>query len=70
MNVLAIYVANELLQDERDRAFERAIAFARPDGPSLIDRIASAAAGIRRFVGGPASPADVLPKLEDYPYGG
>jgi hypothetical protein len=70
VNVLAIYVANEMLQAERDRAFERAIAYAMPAGPSLRDRIASAAAGLRRLVGNPASGVGVLPKLEDYPYRG
>ena len=70
MNVLAIYVANELLQAERDRAFERAIAYAMPDGPSLRDRIASAAEGLRRLIGSPVQSAGMLPKLEDYPYRG
>ena len=69
MNVLAIYVANEYLQSERDRAFERAMAFRMPAGPSLRNRVASAAAGLRRLAGSPVeSPA--LPKLEHYPYRG
>lgn len=67
MNVLAIYVANEMLQAERDRAFERAIAYALPAGPSLRDRIASAAAALRRFAGSAVEVAD-LPKLQDNPY--
>lgn len=70
MNVLAIYVANEMLQAERQKAFERALALQLPAGPSLRDRIASAAEALRRFVGTPAGPAGVLPKLEDYPYRG
>ena len=70
MNVLAIYVANEVLQAERDRAFERAVAYAIPSGPSLHDRIASAAAGLRRVVAAPAGSVGVMPKLEDYPYRG
>ena len=70
MNVLAIYVANEMLQAERERAFERAMLYAIPSGPSLLERIASAAAGLRRLVGSPSSSVGVLPKLEDYPYRG
>ena len=68
VNVLAIYVANEMLQAERERAFERAMAHALPAGPSLRDRIASAASGLRRFVGSPVGSTGVLPALDDYPY--
>jgi hypothetical protein len=67
VNVLAIYVANELLQSEREKAAERHFAYSIPEGPSLFDRIASAAAGLRRLFGSPAQSAGVLPKLEDYP---
>jgi hypothetical protein len=70
VNVLAIYVANEMLQAERERAFERAMAYAMPSGPSLLERIASAAAGFRRLVGSPTTSVGVLPTLEDYPYRG
>jgi hypothetical protein len=70
VNVLAIYVANEFLQSERERAFERAMTYAMPSGPSAIERIASAAAGLRRLVGSPSTSVGVLPKLEDYPYRG
>jgi hypothetical protein len=70
VNVLAIYVANEYLQGERDRAFERAIAHAMPSGSGLLDRIASAVAGLRRLAGSPAASVGILPKLEDYPYRG
>ena len=69
MNVLAIYVANEYLQAERDRAFERAMAYALPAEPSLRDRIASAAAGLRRLAGKSVE-STALPKLENYPYRG
>ena len=69
MNVLAIYVANEYLQSERDRAFERAMAFEMPAGPSLRNRIASAAAGLRRLVGSSVE-STAMPKLENYPYRG
>ena len=69
MNVLALYVANELLQAERDRTLERRYAMLQlPAGPSLRDRIASAVAGLRRLVGSPVQSTGVLPKLEDYPY--
>ena len=70
MNILAIYVANEYLQSERDRAFERAMALGFSAGPSLRDRVASAAAGLRRLVGRSVESAAVLPKLENYPYRG
>ncbi len=70
MNVLAIYVANEMLQAERDRAFQQAIALRLLAGPSVRDRIASAAAGLRRFGGTSVESAAVLPKLENYPYRG
>ena len=68
MNVLAIYVANEMLQEQRQKALDRYIAHKLPDGPSLRDRLASAAAGLRRIVGSSADSASLLPKLEDYPY--
>jgi hypothetical protein len=70
VNVLAAYVVSQLLQEEREREFERHYAHrsAIVSGPSLRDRIASAAAGLRRLVGSPAQSAGVLPKLEDYPY--
>jgi hypothetical protein len=70
VNVLAIYVANEYLQFERDRAFDRDMAFAMPDAPSLRNRIASAVAGLRRLAGNSVESATVLPKLENYPYRG
>ena len=69
MNVLAIYVANEYLQSERNRAFERAMAYAMPAEPSLRNRIASAAAGLRRLAGSSVE-STTLPKLENYPYRG
>ena len=68
MNVLAIYVANELLQAEREKAFERRYAMSLVSGPGLRDRIASAAAALHRLVGTPVQSAGILPKLEDYPY--
>jgi hypothetical protein len=68
VDILAMYVANEITRAEREKAFERAMAHRLPAGPSLRNRIASAAAGLRRFIGNPADQAGVLPKLEDYPY--
>ena len=69
MNVLAIYVANEMLQAERERAFEQALAYTMPAGPGLRDRIASAIEGLSRLVGS-SGESPVLPKLENYPYRG
>ena len=68
MNVLAIYVVNDLLQAQREKEFERRYAASLIGGPSLRDRIASAAAGLRRLAGSPVQSAGILPKLEDYPY--
>lgn len=68
MNVLAIYVANEHLQSLMERSVERQLAHSLVTRPSLRDRIASAATGLRRLVGTPVQSASVLPTLEDYPY--
>ena len=68
MNVLAIYVANELLQSRMEEAVAWRMANEMPSGPSLRDRLASAAAGLRRLLGSPVEPANVLPNLNDYPY--
>jgi hypothetical protein len=70
VNVLAIYVANEMLQEQRQKALDRYIAHALPAGPSLRDRIASAAEGLRRLFGSSFESTGNLPKLEDYPYHG
>ena len=67
MNVLAIYVANEMIQEQRQKALDRYIAHQLPAGPSLRDRIASATAGLRRL-GSSVESTSLLPKLEDYPY--
>lgn len=67
VNVLSIFIANEHSQAPMERSVERAVAHSVA-GPSLRDRIASAAAALRRLVGGPVASAGVLPKLEDYPY--
>lgn len=68
MNVLAIYVANELFQSRMEEAVAWRMAQQMPSGPSLRDRVASAAAGLRRRFGSPVEPAAVLPNLNDYPY--
>lgn len=68
MNVLAIYVANELIQSRMVEAVEWRMAQELPSSPSLRDRVASAAAGLRRLFGSPVESAAVLPSLTDYPY--
>ena len=70
MNVLAIYVANEHIQSLMEDAVTRKMAHRLPAGPSLRDRIASAAAGLRRLAGSPTQSAAILPKLGDNPYRG
>ena len=70
MNVLAIYVVNEHIQSLMEDAVTQRMAHGQPTGPSLRDRIASAAAGLRRLAGSPTQSAALLPKLEDYPYRG
>jgi len=70
VNVLAIYVANEHIQSLMEDAVTRKVAHRLPTGPSLRDRIASAAAGLRRLVGSPTQSGAFMPKLEDYPYRG
>lgn len=70
MNVLAIYVANELIQSRLDESVAWRMAHEIPSGPSFRERIASAAAGLRRLLGSPVDSIGVLPKLENYPYRG
>ena len=70
MNVLAIYVANEHIQSLMEDAVTGKVAHGQPAGPSLRDRIASAAAGLRRLAGSPTQSAASLPKLGDNPYRG
>lgn len=65
MNVLAIYVVNEYLQSMPKPSYP---AFEPVAGPSLRDRIASAAAGLRRFASSSAAATGALPKLGDNPY--
>ena len=68
VNVLAIYVANELLQSKMEEAVAQRMANQLPSGPSLRDRVASAAAGLRRLFGSPVESEAILPSLNDYPY--
>jgi hypothetical protein len=68
VNVLALYVANEILQSRMVEAVEWRMAQEIPSGPSLRDRVASAAAGLRRLLGSPVESANVIPNLNDYPY--
>jgi hypothetical protein len=68
VNVLAIYVANELIQSRMEEAVAWRMANQLPSGPSLRDRVASAAAGLRRLAEIPVESAAILPKLDDYPY--
>ena len=70
MNVLSIYVVNELYQSRLDEAVAWRMAHQIPSGPSLFDRIAAAGAGLRRLFGSPIDSLAVMPKLEDYPYRG
>ena len=68
MNVLAIYVANEHIQSLMEQSVERYMAQCMPTGPSLRDRVASAATALRRRIGSPNQSAGILPSLHDYPY--
>ena len=70
VNVLAIYVANEHIQSLMEEAVSRRVFLQQEPGMSLRDRVASAAAGLRRVVSSPVDPAGVAPKLEGYPYRG
>lgn len=68
MNVLAIYVANEHIMSLMEESVGRRVLQQAEPGMSLRDRIASAAAGLRRFLGSSVDAADVAPKLDGYPY--
>jgi hypothetical protein len=68
VNILAIYVANELIQSRLEEAVDWRMAHQLPAVPSLRDRVASAVAGLRRLVESPVESAGILPKLDDYPY--
>jgi len=70
VNVLALYVANELIQSRMEEAVAWRMANQLPSGPSLRDRVASAAAGLRRLFGTPVESTGILPKPDDYPYRG
>ena len=68
MNILAIYVANELIQSRMEEAVEWRMANQLRAMPSLRDRFASVTAGLRRLAGSPVESAGILPRLDDYPY--
>jgi hypothetical protein len=68
VNVLAIHIANELIQSRMEEAVAWRMANQLPSGPSLRDRVASAAAGLRRLAEIPVESAAILPRLDDYPY--
>ena len=67
MNALAVIYVNDHLQSLRSEASQRRAA-SLAERRSLRDRLASAAANVRRVIGGDQGP--VVPKLENYPYGG
>ena len=67
MNALAVIYVNEHLDMLRSEAQQRRAA-SLAERRSLRDRLASAAADLRRVLGGSGDP--VLPKLENYPYAG
>jgi len=67
VNALAVIYVNEHLDMLRSEAQQRRAA-SLAERRSLRDRLASAAADVRRVLGG--SDDSVLPKLENYPYGG
>ena len=68
MNALAVMYVNEHLESLRSEAQQRRAA-SLAERRSLRDRLASAAFDIRRVLGADAGDP-VLPKLENYPYGG
>ena len=67
MNALAVIYVNDHLQSLRSEASQRRAA-SLVERRTLRDRLASAAADLRRVIGGDQGP--VVPKLENYPYGG
>jgi hypothetical protein len=68
VNPLAVIYVNDHLQSLRSEAEQRRAASLAERRP-LRDRLASAAADVRRVLGG-ESGDPVLPKLDNYPYGG
>jgi hypothetical protein len=68
VNALAVIYVNEHLDMLRSEAAQRRTA-SQAERRSLRDRLASAASDVRRVLGGDSDDS-VLPKLENYPYGG
>jgi hypothetical protein len=67
VNALAAIYVNEYLATLRSEAAQRRAA-SLAEHRGLRDRLASAASDVRRALGGASDP--VLPKLDNYPYGG
>jgi hypothetical protein len=68
VNTYAILVVNDHFESLVADAARRRLVGKR--GPSLSDRVASAAAGLRRFFAGTNESGSSLPALRDYPYRG
>ena len=67
MNAYAVFAVNEHLEYLLAEAAQRHALQA--DKPSLLERIASAAASVRDAIDMPADYSNsILPKLNDYPY--
>ena len=67
MNAFTVLAVNEHIESLRMEAAQHRLV--QREGPSLLERIASAASTVRQVL---ALPLDnrgtILPKLEDYPY--
>jgi predicted trehalose synthase len=68
VNAIAIMYVNDHLESLRSEAEQYRVA-SLAERRSLRDRLASAAADLRRVLAGEPD-GHVLPKLESYPYGG
>jgi hypothetical protein len=68
VNAIAVIYVNDYLEHLRSEARDRRLA-SLADRRSLRDRVGSTVAEIRKILGVESS-GSVLPKLENYPYGG
>ena len=68
MNTYAILVVDDHFQSLIEDAARYRMVGKR--GPSVNDRVASAAAGLRRLFATTNTPSSPLPALRDYPYRG
>lgn len=67
MNAYAAFAVNEHIAHLQAEAAQRRAL--QTDKPSLLERIASAAATVRLAIDAPADYSNsILPKLDDYPY--